>query len=71
MAPGLRGSAQVEAAMLVPLVVFIIAGMISLGSDLYAKTAKSSALNTAAAGALSRGGTLPAESILRGRWHLK
>lgn len=71
MQPALRGSAQVEAAMIIPLVVLVIAGMINLGSGLYSKTAVSSAANEAAAKVIVKGGTIATESIMRGRWHIK
>ena len=71
MLGSVRGSAEVEAAIIIPLVVLIIAGMIDLGSALYSKTCVSSAANAAAAGVLVKGGALPTESILRARWHIK
>ncbi len=66
-----RASAQVEAALIIPLVILIIAGMVKLGTDLYARTAESSAANAEYAEELAKGGSIPAEAILRGRWHIK
>ena len=69
--PGLRASAEVEAALILPLVILIIAGMIRLGSAMLAHVAESSAENCLQASVLSGGGLLPAEAILRGRWYFK
>ena len=66
-----RASAQVEAALIIPLVILIIAGMIRLGTELYSRTAESSAVNVSYAEKLVCGGAIPTESILRGRWHIK
>jgi len=66
-----RGSAQVEAAMIIPLVVLLIAGMLKLGIHLSEKVETSSAGHSAAAENIIDGGALPAESILRGRWYIK
>ena len=66
-----RGSAQVEAALIIPLVILIVAGMIKIGMTLEQKVIVSSAENCAAAELLSRGGKIPTESILRGRWYIK
>lgn len=66
-----RASAQVEAALIIPLVILIIAGMIRLGSVLFARVAESSGENCIKAELLSGGGHIPAESILRGRWYFK
>ena len=66
-----RGSAQVEAALIVPLVILIIIGMIKTSITLEEKVVASSAENCAAAELLSRGGKVPTESILRGRWYIK
>ena len=69
--PSLRAGAQVEAALIIPLVILIIAGMIRLGTELFDRTAVSSAENCIRAEVLSGGGLIPAESILRGRWYFK
>ena len=69
--PSSKGSAQVEAALIIPLVILIIAGMINLCTALFGKTAESSAEGSAAASVLAEGGAVPTESILRGRWLLK
>ena len=67
----LRASAEVEAALIIPLVILIIAGMVKLGAALYAKVYESSAENCIKAEVLAGGGLIPAESILRGRWYFK
>ena len=67
----LRASTQVEAALIIPLVILIIAGMIRLGTAMFERVAVSSAENCIKAAVLSEGGLLPAESILRGRWYFK
>jgi len=66
-----RGSAEVEAALIIPLAVLVIAGMIKLGTQLFDRTVESSLKNTQAAAELVEGGKLSTESILRGRWYLK
>ena len=66
-----RASAQVEAALIVPLVILIIAGMVRLGSAMLARVAESSGENCIKAELLSGGGYVPAESLLRGRWYFK
>ena len=65
-----RGSAQVEAALIIPLVILIIVGMVKLGIALYGEVLSSSAENAEAAASLATGGTIPTESILRLRWHI-
>ena len=60
-----------EAALLIPLVILIIAGMIRLGGQLCEKVETSSAAHAAYAVELTEGGKLPPEKILRGRWYLK
>ena len=67
----LRASAQVEAALILPLVILIIAGMIRLGTSMFMRVTESSAENCIKAAVLSEGGIIPAESILRGRWYFK
>ena len=66
-----RASAQVEAALIIPLVILIIAGMIRLGTSLYFRVTESSAENCLKAQVLADGGVIAAESILRGRWYIK
>ena len=66
-----RGSAEVEAALILPLAVLIIVGMLRLSTALYDNVVASSEENSSAAAVLVEGGRLPTESILRGRWHLK
>ena len=60
-----------EAALLFPLVILMIAGMIRLGGQLCEKVQKSSSEHTAYAIELTEGGKLPPEMILRGRWYIK
>ena len=66
-----RASAQVEAALIIPLVVLITVGMVRLGTAMFGRVAESSAENCVKAASLSEGGRIPAESILRGRWYFK
>ena len=66
-----RGSAEVEAALIIPLAVLVIAGMIRLSTELFDRTAAESVSNAQSAAELVEGGKLPTESILRGRWYLK
>ena len=66
-----RGSAQVEAALIIPLAVLVIVGMLRLSTTLFYKVSESSVMNSAAAAELAEGGKLPVEKILRGRWYLK
>ena len=66
-----RGSAQVEAALILPLVILIIVGMVKLGVRMQARVAENSAQNSLKASVLAEGGTIPTETILRGRWHIK
>ena len=54
-----------------PLVILIIAGMVRLGSAMFARVAESSGENCIKAELLSGGGYVPAESLLRGRWYFK
>ena len=60
-----------EAALLIPLVILIVAGMIKLGTALCSKVEASSGEHQQYAVELTEGGKLPAERILRGRWYLK
>ena len=69
--PGSRGSAQVEAAILIPLVILVVAGMIKLSTELFDKVVVSSENGCSHASALATGGVVATESILRGRWHFK
>ena len=66
-----RGSAEVEAALIIPLAVLIIVGMVRLGTELFDRTAVDSLKNSEAAEELVGGGRIPTESILRGRWYIK
>ena len=66
-----RGSAEVEAALIIPLAVLIIVGMVRLGTELFDRTAADSLKNSEAAEELVGGGRIPTESILRGRWYIK
>ena len=66
-----RGSAEVEAALIIPLAVLVIVGMIRLSTELFGRTAADSIRNAEAAAELVEDGKLPTESILRGRWYLK
>jgi len=66
-----RGSAQVEAALIIPLTVLIIVGMVKLSVSMYGRVTESSQAGSAAAELLSDGGLVPVESVLRGRWHIK
>ena len=65
------GSVEVEAALILPLTILVIVGMMRLSTTLYEKTAAASLENSRAAQELVEGGALPTESILRGRWYLK
>ena len=60
-----------EAALLIPLVILIVVGMIRLGGLLCEKVEKSSSEHTAYASELTEGGKLPAEKILRVRWYIQ
>ena len=64
---GSEGNAQVEATLIIPLVVL----MIKLGTLLCEKVETSSSEHAAYAQELTEGGRLPAEKILRGRWYIK
>ena len=66
-----KGSAQVEAAIIVPLVILLIVGMLKLGLQLEEMVEISSMAHSAASADIVDGGSLPAESILRGRWYIK
>ncbi len=68
---GSEGSAQVEAALIIPLVILIVVGMIKLGTLLCEKVETSSSEHAAYAQELTEGGRIPAEKILRGRWYIK
>lgn len=69
--PSSRGSAEVEAALILPLVILIIVGMVKLSVTLCSKVELSSLAGSEAASSIAEGGTIPAESILRGRWYFK
>ena len=69
--PNSRGSAQVEAAIIIPLVILLIAGMIELGMLLENKVEISSFQHAAEASDITDGGRFPAEVILRGKWYFK
>ena len=69
--PNSKGSAQVEAALIIPLVVLIIVGMIELGTLLEKKVETSSLQHASEAAVITEGGTFPAETILRGKWYFK
>ena len=60
-----------EAALIIPLVILIVVGMIKLGTQLVGKVEVSSSEHAAYAQELTEGGKLPAEKILRGRWYIK
>ena len=60
-----------EAALIIPLVILIIAGMIELGWKLCEKVEISSSEHTVYARELTEGGKLPPDKILRGRWYIK
>lgn len=66
-----RGSALVQASIIIPLIVLIIVGMISLGNDLCEKVETSSAEHCAAVEDIIDGGTIPPESVIRGKWYFK
>ena len=66
-----RGSAQVEAALIIPLVILLIAGMIELGMTLEERVRISSIRNAEQAENIIDGGRFPAEAILRGKWYFK
>ena len=66
-----RGSAQVEAALIIPLVILLTAGMIGLGMTLEEKVQTSSIQHAAQAADITDGGKFPAEAILRGKWYIK
>ncbi len=69
--PASRGSAEVEAALIIPLVILIIVGMVKLGIQLYEKVDLSSAEHQLYAEELANGGKIPEESVLRARWYFK
>ena len=69
--PSSRGSAEVEAALILPLVILIIVGMVKLSVTLCSKVELGSLAGSEAASSIAEGGTIPAESILRGRWYFK
>ena len=60
-----------EAALIFPLVILAVVGMIKLGTELCAKVEKSSAEHVLYAQEYAEGGKLPAEKILRGKWYVK
>ena len=66
-----RGSAQVEAALIIPLVILLIVGMIELGMTLEERVQTSSIQHAAQAEDITDGGRFPAEIILRGTWYFK
>ena len=69
--PASRGSAEGEAALIIPLVILIIVGMVKLGIQLYEKVDSSSAEHQIYAQELAGGGKIPEESLLRARWYFK
>ena len=60
-----------EAALIIPLVILIIAGMVRLGIQLYEKVDLSSLEHQLYAEELAGGGKIPEESVLRARWYFK
>ena len=60
-----------EAALIIPLVILIIVGMVKVGIQLYEKVDASSLEHTAYARELAGGGKIPEESMLRARWYVK
>ncbi len=62
------GSSAVEAALIYPLIILIIAGLISIGSDMSGKVVSSSAAHALAARESCEDETVSAEDIMRGRW---
>ena len=69
--PSSRGSAEVEAALIIPLVILIIVGMVKLGVQLFEKVDASCLEHQAYAEELAGGGKIPEESVLRTRWYFR
>ena len=60
-----------EAALIIPLVILLIVGMIELGMTLEERVQTSSIQHAAQAEDITDGGRFPAEIILRGKWYFK
>ena len=60
-----------EAALIIPLVILIIVGMIEIGMTLEERVQISSTEHAAQAADITDGGRFPAEAILRGKWYIK